>query len=433
MITSFVDESPTKKSLTVEIPAEEVRGVTDRMARNLAREIEIPGFRKGKVPPEVVRRRFADALKNEVVEHLVQDSIVAALKERNLLPLGAPKVGDLNFEFDAPLSFSVTIEVRPPVAPKDYRGLKVPSGTAIPTAEEISSVLERLREGHSTFEPIEGRAAADGDFALVDIKGTFPAGDGKDFETEKTLIEIGGKRTLPELSANLRLKEPGANLSFQKDFPSDAPDPSFSGKTVLYSVHLVALKRRVLPALDDDFARTAMTPRDGEAPEGVNLALFKEKVTESLTKEKEVALRETRRRALLDGLLALNDVETPESMVEAEIDSALREYARHLARQGVNLKEAQLDWNALRGEARDGAVRRVKEYLLLDAIGKAESIAVTDTELDAELKRRAQAAEMSFGELKAALVKAERLEGVREEIRMERVLDFLLAEAAVAG
>lgn len=432
MITSFVDESPTKKSLTVEIPAEEVRRVTDKTARTLARQIEIPGFRKGKVPPELVRKRYADALKSEVVDHLVQDAVVSALKEHSLVPLGAPKVGEVKFEFDAPLSFSVDLEVRPPVAPKDYRGLKVPAGSSTPTAEEVAAVLERLREGHAHFDVIEGRPAADGDFALVDIKGTFPAGDGKDFEAEKTLVEIGGERTLPELSAHLRHAEAGANVSFQKDFPADAPDPAFAGKTVLYNVHLVALKSRALPPLDDDLARTVLTPRDGEAPEGANLDMLKEKVTESLTKDKEMALRETRRRALLDGLLALNDVAAPESMIESEIDSALREYARHLARQGVNLKEAKIDWNSMRGDAREGAVRRVKEYLLLDAIGEAEGVSVTDTELDAELKRRSQAAGMSFAELKGALVKAERLEGVREEIRIERVLDFLLSEAAVA-
>jgi len=433
MITSFVDESPTKKSLTVEIPVEEVRRVTDRTARTLAKQVNIPGFRRGKVPVELIKKRFADALKSEVVDQLVHESVVTALKEKSLVPLGSPKVDDLKFDFDGPLSFKVDLEVRPPVVPKDYRGLKVPSGSAVPTPEEIDAVLNRIREGHAHYDPVEGRPAADGDFALVDIKGTFPAGDGKDFEAQKTLIEIGGERTLPELSAHVRNALPGTNLSFQKDFPADAPDPAFAGKTVLYSVHLAALKSRVLPALDDDLARTALTPREGEPPEGATMALLREKVAESLAKDKETALRETRRRALLDGLLALNEVEAPESMIEAEIDSALREYARHLARQGVDLKEAKMDWNAMRGDAREGAVRRVKEYLLLDAIGEAEAIGVTDTELDAELKSRATAAGMSFAELKAALVKAERLEGVREEIRIDRVLDFLLAEAAVAG
>ncbi len=433
MITSFVDESPTKKSLTVEIPVEEVRRVTDRTARSIARQVRLPGFRPGKVPVELVKKRFADALKEEVAEALVKDAVLEALKERNLTPLGQPKVEDLKFEFEAPLSFKVDLEVRPPVAPKDYRGLKVPSGSTTVSEEEVDGVLARLREAHARFDPIEGRPAADGDFALVDIKGTFPAGDGKDFEAVKTLVEVGGERTLPELSAHLRNAEPGASVSFQKDFPADAPDKAFAGKTVLYSVHLAALKSRVLPALDEEFARTVLASREGEPPPDAGLPLLRTKVAESVTKEKEAALKETRRRAVLDGLLALNDVPAPESMVASEIDSSLREYARALSRQGVDLKTAQIDWNALRGDAREPAVRRVKEYLLLDAIGEAEGMAVTDTELDAEVKRRATALQTTFAELKGALVKGDRLEGVREEIRIERVIDFLLAEASVAG
>jgi trigger factor len=433
MITSYVEESPTKKSLTLEVPAEEVRRVTEKTARGLAKQARLPGFRPGKVPVEMVKKRFAEELKSEVRDQLIQEAVGSALREKNLVPLARPKIEDLKFDLESPLSFRVDLEVRPPVAPKDYRGLKVPSEPVTPAAEEVDTVLTRLRESHATFEPIEGRAAADGDFALVDIHGTFPNGDGKDFEAEKTLIEIGGERTMAEMSAHLRNAMPGTAVSFQKDFPADVPDPGFAGRTVLYNVSLVALKSRVLPPLDDDFGKLALTPREGGPPENAGLALLREKVTESLTREKEQAAREKRRRSVLDGLLALNEVDAPGSMVESEIDSALKEYARHLARQGVNLKEAKVDWNEARKDARPAAIRRVKEYLLLDAIGEAEKIAVTDTELDAELKRRAQAMGMSFGELKSTLVKAERVEGVREELRIDRVLDFLLAEAVVAA
>jgi trigger factor len=238
---------------------------------------------------------------------------------------------------------------------------------------------------------------------------------------------------MPELSANVRNADPGVTVSFQKDWAADVPDKDFAGKTVLYTVHLVALKTRVLPALDDEFARLALTPREGEVPEGANLAMLREKVAGSLKHEKEQAVRETRRRAVLDGLLALHEVPAPETMVESEVDSALKDYARHLTREGVDLKDTRVDWNELRKEARPSAERRVKEYLLLDAIGDKENVAVTDTELDAEMKRRAQAMGLSFGDLKSALVKANRIEGVREELRIDRVLDFLLAEAAVAG
>ena len=432
MITSFVDESPTKKVFTFEVPAEDVRKATERTVKAFAKQVRLPGFRPGKVPPDMIRKRFAEEVKGEVLEHLIQASVGEALREKNLVPLGQPKIGDLKFAFEEPLSFRVDLEVRPVVEPKDYRGLKVPAGDAVPTAEEIDALIGRIREGHAAYEPIEGRAAKDGDFALVDIKGSFPKGDGKDFEADKTLVEVGGDHTMPELSAHVRNAEPGVTVTFQKDWAADVPDKDFAGKTVLYTVHVVALKTRVLPALDDEFARLALTPREGEVPEGANLVMLREKVAESLKREKEQAMRETRRRAVLDGLLALHEVSAPETMVESEVDSALKEYARHLTREGVDLKDARVDWNELRKEARPSAERRVKEYLLLDAIGDKENVTVTDTELDAEMKRRAQAMGLSFGDLKSALVKANRIEGVREELRIDRVLDFLLAEAAVA-
>ncbi len=433
MITSYEDQSPTKKVLTFEVPADEVRAATEKTVRAFAKQVRLPGFRPGKAPSSIIRARFAEEIKGEVLEHLIQESVGQALREKNLIPLGQPKIADLKFEFEAPLSFKVDLEVRPPVEPKDYRGLKVPSGSVALTAEDVDRVLARLREGHATYDAVEGRTVKDGDFALVDIKGTFPAGDGQDFEREKVLVEIGGEGTLPEMSANLRNAEAGFTATFQKDFPADVSDSEFAGKTVLYTVHLVAIKTRVLPALDDELGRLALTPREGDAPEGASLAMLREKITESVTKEKEQAVREQRRRAALDGLLALNEVAAPESMVESEVDSALKEYARHVARQGVDLKEAKIDWNELRKEARPSAERRVKEYLLLDAIGEKENVVVTDTELDAELKRRAQAMGMSFTELKGALAKGGRIEGVREELRIDRVVDFLVAEAVVAG
>ncbi len=433
MLTSFVDESPTKKALTFEVPAEDVKAATEKTIKVFAKQVRLPGFRPGKAPAHIIRQRFAEEIKGEVLERLIQESLMEALREKNLVPLGQPKIADLKFEFEAPLSFKVDIEVRPVVEPKDYRGLKVPGGSAAVTDEDVDRVLGRIRESHATYDAVEGRPVKDGDFALVDIKGSFPTGDGEDFNREKVLVEIGGEGTMPELSAHLRNAEAGATVSFQKDFAKDVPDSEFAGKTVLYTVHLVAIKTRVMPALDDELARLALTPREGEAPEGASLAMLREKIHESVTKEKDQTVREQRRRAALDGLLALNEVPAPESMVESEIDSALKEYARHMARQGVDLKDAKIDWNELRKEARASAERRVKEYLLLDAIGEKESLSVTDTELDAELKRRAQGMGMSFTELKGALVKADRLEGIREELRIDRVVDFLVAEAVVAG
>src|ERR1017187_1845581 len=154
MITSYVDESPTKKVFTFEVPADDVRKATDRTVKALAKQVRLPGFRPGKVPPEMIKRRFAEEVKGEVLEHLIQATVGEALREKHLVPLGQPKIGDLKFAFEEPLSFRVDLEVRPAVEPKDYRGLKVPAGNAVPTDAEIDAFIGRIREGHATYEPI---------------------------------------------------------------------------------------------------------------------------------------------------------------------------------------------------------------------------------------------------------------------------------------
>lgn len=431
-INSFVEESPTRKVLTIEVPAERVREVSEQTVRTLARKVRLPGFRPGKVPPEMVRRRFAEELRTEVLDHLIEEAFSEALVEKGLVPLGTPRIEEVKFEEGTPLTFRVDLEIHPKVEPKDYRGLKVPTDPVEATDEEVDTVLERIRESHATFEPVEGRAAADGDFGLLDIEGTFPGGDGKDFREEKTLVEIGGERTMPEMSAHLRNAETGTRTTFQKDFPADFPDAAFAGKTVLYSVALQGLKKRVLPPLDDELVRLALPPREGEAQEGLDVATLRAKVREGVEREKREALLQKRRRAVLDGLLALNDVDAPDSMVGAEVDSSLREYARFLARQGVDLKSASFDWDKMREEVRPAAIRRVKEYLLLDAVGNAELIEVSETELDADLKGRARALGIQPSELKAQLKKGERLGAVREELRIDKVVRFLLDQAVTA-
>jgi trigger factor len=163
------------------------------------------------------------------------------------------------------------------------------------------------------------------------------------------------------------------------------------------------------------------------------MEMLKAELGRSLTREKEQALKEKRRRAVLDALLALNPVDAPETMVTAEVDSSLQQYARFLASQGMDLKETKLDWNKLREEARPAALRRVKEYLLLDAIADAEKLSVSDTELDADLKRRARSMGVAFGELKSQLAKNDRLDGIREELRIDKALELLLTEAVAAS
>ena len=385
--------------LTVSHSATEVNEAVVAAYTRVARQIKLPGFRPGKAPRPLIDTHVGrESVLAEALEELVESSYPRALDELRIRPISAPDTGDLDLiEEGVDYTYTAEVEVRPDYTVSSIEDLKAEVPPADSTDAEIDAQIEYLRD-----------------------------------RFDKYLYEVGRGIMPPEFETGLLGAKAGDKLHVEFAVPETAANPDYVGKPAAFDIEVHEVKSKTLPALDDEFARLALTPREGEVPEGANLVMLREKVAESLKREKEQAMRETRRRAVLDGLLALHEVPAPETMVESEVDSALKEYARHLTREGVDLKDARVDWNELRKEARPSAERRVKEYLLLDAIGDKENVTVTDTELDAEMKRRAQAMGLSFGDLKSALVKANRIEGVREELRIDRVLDFLLAEAAVA-
>jgi trigger factor len=226
---------------------------------------------------------------------------------------------------------------------------------------------------------------------------------------------------MPEINEALRGLLPGQTQRFRKAFPDDFPNEEFRGKTVDYELTLVALKEKRLPELTEDFARAV---GDGETLDGL-----REKVRQGLRQEKEAERRRRFRRTILDTLLSRVSIPAPELLAESETEGALRDYARYLAASGVDPKSA--DWEKLRLDARPGAEKRVREYLLLDAIARREGIEVTDTELEAEFKRTAARRGEDPAALRQKLVQAGGLESLRDEMRLSKVVDLLISAAQV--
>jgi trigger factor len=425
-ILSTKEESPTRTVLEIEIPAEEVEKAFAAVRRAYARKAAIPGFRKGKAPEPVVAKKFADEIKGDVLEHLLPDAVASAIEERKLSILGRPHVEDLTWEPPGPIRFLARLDLKPAVDPGEYRGIPVEDQPVEPTEEEVAKVIDRIREAHAEFHPIEGRAAAPGDFAVADIAGSFveilaPGQDPRTFRDEKITLEVGHADSMPEINDALRGASPGDTRSFRKTFADDFPNDEFRGKTVDYRVTVAALKEKKLPAVDDEFA--------GAVSEGGTVESLREKVRVRLQHERETDRRRKFRRAILDALLAKREVPAPEVLVESETTSALRDYARYLAASGVDPEKE--DWARLREEARPGAERRVKEYLLLDAIADREKIEVSETELEAEFKRAAAERGVEPAALREQMTKAGGLEALRDEMRLARVVDLLIAGAKV--
>jgi trigger factor len=425
-ILSTKEDSATRTILEIEIPAEEVEKAFAEVRRAYARKAALPGFRKGKAPESVVAKRFAEEIKGDVLENLLPDAVASAIQERQLAILGRPHVEDLSWEPPGAIRFSARLDLKPAIDPGEYRGVPVEDMLVDPTEDEVTSVIDRIREAHAEFHPVEGRAAAPGDFAVADIAGSFveilaPGQAPRTFKDEKLTLEVGHADSMPEINDALRGALPGDTRSFRKTFPDDFPHDEFRGKTVDYEVTLAALKEKKLPALDDELAKAVS--------EGDTVATLREKVRGRLRREKEAERRRRFRRAILDALLSRRDVPAPEVLVDSETVSALRDYARYLAANGIDPEKE--DWAHLRQEARPGAERRVKEYLLLDAIAEREKVEVSETELEAEFKRAAAERGVEPSALREQMSKAGGLDALRDEMRLARAVELLIGSAKV--
>jgi trigger factor len=420
------EESATRTVLEIEVPAEEAEDARRGVTRAYAKQAALPGFRKGHAPETVVQKRFAEQIREDVLERVIPDALSAAIEERKLSVLGRPRIEALTWEPPGPIHFTARLELKPPVDPGEYRGVPVEDANVEPTEEEVAQVLNRLREGHAEFHPIEGRSAAPGDYAVADIAGSFveilvPGQNARTFRDEKLTLEIGHPDSMPEINEALSGASPGQTRRFRKNFPDDFPNDEFRGKTVDYELTLVALKEKKVPVLDDEFARLVA--------ENETAAGLREKVRVGLRHEKETERRRRFRRVIVDTLLSRIDLPAPESLVEAETVAALKDYARYLASSGADPKEA--DWENLKKDARPGAERRVREYLLLDEIARRETIEVSDTEVEAEFKRAAARRGGDPAALREQMAGNDGLEALRDEIRLSRAVDVLISSARV--
>jgi trigger factor len=425
-ILATKEESTTRTVLEIEVPAEDVQKAFDAVTRSYTRRAALPGFRKGKAPESVVSKRFADEIKGDVLEAVVPDALASAIEERKLSVLGRPHIEELKWDPPGPIRFAARLDLKPAVDPGEYRGIPVEDVGVEPADEEVSKVVERIREAHAEFHPVEGRPAAAGDFAVADIAGSFveilvPGQNPRTFRDEKVTLEVGHADSMPEINDALRGAAPGETRRFRKSFPDDFPNDEFRGKTVDYEVTLAALKEKKLPALDDEFARAVS--------EGDTVETLREKVRTRLKREKEIERRRRFRRSILDALVGKREIPAPEVLVESETTAALRDYARYLAQSGVDPEKE--DWQKLQEEARPGAERRVREYLLLDAIAEHEGIQVSETELEAEFKRAAAERGVEPAVLREQMAKAGGIEALRDEMRLAKAADLLIASAKV--
>lgn len=419
-------ETTCKRELELEIPAENVQKATEKVARDLARVARIPGFRPGKAPVTLIRRRFADDIQGEVLQSLVPEYLEKALDEKKLIPVGRPAVDNVHFHDGEPLKFRAVFEVLPEFELGDYKNLEVQLDPLEAGDAQVDAAIEEIRERAATFVPVEGRAAKDGDFVLMKLIGV-PVGGGDPVQADNILCHVGAEETLESFTDNLRGASQGESKKFRSKYPEDYPDQKLAGKTYDYTVEVQGIKEKKLPELNDEFAKDAA----GEAGGVSTLAEMRAKVRENLEAAKEQQQMAQAREKILEVLVKRHDFPVPEALVENQMDIRLERVVRSLAAQGVDPRAVNVDWVSLRKRQQERAVDDVKAELLLDRIATAEKIEATDQDVEKEIAKLAERSGESAIAIRARLTKQGALDRMKSKLRSDITIEWLYRSARI--
>jgi trigger factor len=423
-------EATCKREIELEIPAENVQKATEKVARDIARIARIPGFRPGKAPVTLVRRRFADDIQGEVVQSLVPEYLEKALDEKKLVPVTRPEVDKVEFKEGEPLRFRAIFEVLPEFELGDYKSLTVQVDDVEVGDAQVDQTLEEMRERAATFVPVESRPAEDGDHVLIKLSGVSADG-GEPVQADNILVNIGAEETLSSFTENLRGASAGETRRFEARYPDDYPDQKLAAKTYEYSVEVQGIKEKKLPELNDEFVKDAA---GGQAPEASGITTLDElrkKIRENLVAAKEQQRSAEAREKILAELVKQHDFPVPEALIEGQMDARLERVARSLAAQGVDPRAVNVDWVSLRRRQRDGAVNDVKAELLLDRIATAENIDANDEDVEKEIATLAKQSGESATALRARLTKQGTLDRMKSKLRSDKTIDWLYRTARI--
>ncbi len=418
----MAEATSCRREFELEIPAEDVSKETEKVAKELARVARVPGFRPGKAPISLIKRKFADDIKGEVLQTLVPERVSKAVTEAKLTPVSQPQVDKLEFNEGQPLKFRASFDVLPEFELGDYKNIEIEMSEMTITDEDVDKQIAEIQQRAATFAPVEGRAVQNDDFVQVKLLGT-PEGGGEPLQADSVLCHVGAEETMEPFNENLR----GANVGDHKDFdvayPADYPDQKLSGKTFHYAVDVLGIKTKKLPELNDEFAK--------DVSDATSLDELKKKVRDSLEHERDHRKQDLQREKIIAELVKLHDIPVPESLVEHQMDVRLERVVRSLAQQGVDPRAVNVDWVALRNKQQDRAKDDVKAELVIDRIATAEKIDATEEELQHELEHIGSHSNESAEAIRARLTKQGALDRMKAKLRSDKTVDWLAQNAKV--
>jgi len=407
-----------KRSLEIEIPLEQVERAKERVTNSIKQRVRLPGFRPGKAPINVIQSRFEGEIRNEVLELLLPQAFRERVQKDELKVVGTPDISDLKFEPGQPIRFKADFEIAPEFEIADYRGLPVKYEEPTVSEEEVEKRLEAMRESKAEYPNLDPRPIENNDYVLVHLKSLGGLAEPIEQDVQ---IQVGAEETLPAFNEALIGASPEAVIELDVTYPEDYGQEKLAGKAVRFELTPKFIRKKELPGLDDEFAR--------DLGDYQTLDELRDAVRKSIFNEKQYTAQQTAKEELIDRLVERNDFPVPQAYVDRQIENQVRMQLRSLAGQGIDPNTIQLDWEKVKENQGEKAVRNVRASLLLEKIAESEGISATKDEVDRELQRIARQEREAVAVTRARLDKDGTLGRISGSIQTEKTLQFLFEQA----
>lgn len=416
------DLEDNKVELKVEIEPERVNDALEQAYKKVVKDVEIPGFRKGKVPRKILEAQYGkEILHKDALDILIPEGYRDAIEEADIEPIDQPEIDDYYIAEDEPATFSATVEVKPEVELGEYTGLGVEKEEVEVTEEDVEERIEHTSDQHSQLKSVDRDTVEDGDFAIIDFEGKI---DGEPFEGgsgEEYSLEIGSNTFIPGFEEKLIGAKVGEETDVEVTFPEDYNAEDLAGEDAVFSVEVKEIKEKQKPELDDDFAK--------EASDFETMEEWRESIREEIKEQKEQQVEQEYENELLDKISENCEVNVPEKMVDNELDKMFQNLNQSISSQGLEVEEylnyMGMDEESWREDNRETAAKRVENNLILEAIAAVEEIELSDEKIDEEIEKIAEENDQDVEQIKAFMQMQGQMEDLKESLRMEKTLDFL--------
>jgi len=430
MKTELKEISQTRRQIDIEIEADAVRAVYDRITDNYAKAASVPGFRPGHAPRAVVRTRFKDQIRTEVLRELLPNAVQEAIAEHSVAALGEPELNlenteGLNELGQKPISFKVNVDVLPDIKLGEYKGLEASRRTRPVSDEDVDRVIEQLRENSASLQPVEDRGAQTGDTVTANFHGKFVnEPDAEPINVEDVDVILGGQGVVQPITDNLVGARADDEKTFSVDYPEDFSAKGLAGKLVEYTAKVNAVRIKELPEIDDEWAQSL-----GDEIESVDQ--LRQKIREDVEAQAENEAEGRVRTDLLRKLVEGHEFELPERLVAHQTEHRFESIVRDMIGQGIDPRNPDLDWDKARDSLKEQASYELRSSLLLEEIADAEKIEVSDQEIEDEIKAIADASRQTPQQVRDVLTKQGGERSIAPRLRNRKALDFLVANANV--